>query len=275
MVIAEMFVLFILYSFLGWVWETIYCSIQNGEFRNRGFLFGPICPIYGCCVVFVQLLCRYGKGIVSAEAPVWRTFLICAVGSAVAEYATSWYLEKRFHARWWDYSKIPLNLNGRIALPISLCFGAAGVLIVRYLLPSLSHAGGFVHPLVWEALSLILMGVFAADFALTEAALNSLLQRIETMENEFNTRAQSAYEAVAEKPQQISAKVKGIEEEFRSRVSSAASGLTAGQKHIMENIRSFRPVKKRRYTLHAGQKLKEALAEAKLRRKKTADGKQS
>ena len=267
MILSELFVSFILYSFLGWVWETIYCTVKEKRFQNRGFLFGPVCPIYGVCVVIVQLLCRFGRGLVDVQAPVWRVFLICAVGSAVAEFVTSWYLEKRFHARWWDYSTLPLNVNGRIALPVTLCFGAAGVVIVRYILPLIGEAGSMIPPLAWEAASLVLMALFAADFALTEAELNALLQKMQNAENEFNRRAEAAYSTLAGTPQQLEAKVRGLEEEFRDRMHTAAESLSSGQRLILDNIRSFRPARAMRYPLYAGQKLKEAWAEIRSRKK--------
>lgn len=134
-------------------------------------------------------------------------------------------------------------------------------MIVRYILPVFEKAQGKIPPLVWEGASLVLMALFAADFALTEEELNSLLSKIETVENEFSSRAENLYTTVAGTPSQIGAKVKGLEEEFRSRLYSAASGLNVRQKHIVKNIRSFRPGKVYRYSLHAGQKLKEALAQ--------------
>lgn len=268
MIVSELLVLFIFYSFLGWVWETIYCTIQNGHFSSRGFLFGPVCPIYGFCILALQMLGRWGRGLLDEQTPVWQVFLICAAGSAVAEYVTSWYLEKRFHARWWDYANLPLNLNGRICLPVTLSFGAGGVVITRYILPVFETTASRIPPLAWETASLILTALFAADLALTEAELNSLLQRIENVENEFNIRAENLYTAVAGTPQQVGAKVKGLEEEFRTRLASAASGLNVRQKHIMKNIRSFRPGKVYRYSLHAGQKLKEALGELRRRGRK-------
>lgn len=264
--ISELFVWFIFYSFLGWVWETIYCSVQNRHFCSRGFLFGPVCPIYGICIIIVQLLVHFSSGLVDVHAPVWRVFLICTAGSAVVEYTTSWYLEMRFHARWWDYSNLPLNVHGRICLPISLCFGAGGVVIVRYILPVFERTGSRIPLIVWEIAALLLMGVLAADFALTEAELNSLLQRIENLESEFNSRASSVYDAVAGTPQQVTAKVKGIEEEFRRRLYGAASGLSSRQKHIVRNIRSFRPAKVTRFPLYAGQRLKAALSDIRSRR---------
>ena len=126
-----------------------------------------------------------------------------------------------------------LNINGRICLPVTLCFGAGGVVIVRYILPVFESAGGQIPKLVWESASLVLMGLFAADF----------------------------------KPAQVGSKVKGLEEEFRKKVYSAAGGLSRRQRHIMRNIRSFRPARVYHYSLHAGQKLKEALLELRRRPK--------
>ena len=265
MILSELFVSFILYSFLGWVWETIYCTVREKRFQNRGFLFGPVCPIYGSCIVFVQLMCRFGQGLVDEKAPVWRVFLICAAGSAVAEYLTSWYLEERFHARWWDYSDMPLNVNGRICLPVTLCFGAAGAVIVRLILPWIEEAGHMIPPLAWEAASLLLMGLFAADLALTEAELKALLQKMQNVENEFNRRAEAAYSTLAGTPQQLETGVRALEEEFRGRMRSAAESLSAGQRLILDNIRTFRPARAMRYPLHAGQKLKEAWLEIRSR----------
>ena len=259
MIIAQYFVYFILYSFLGWVWETVYCTIKQKHFANRGFLYGPICPIYGSAVITMQLMFRFFKGFSDGSMPVWELFLICAVGSAVLEYATSFYLEKRFHARWWDYSSIPLNVNGRICLPVTLCFGAAGVAIVKFLLPLIGQHGDNVHPLIYEAAALGLMAVFGADFALTEAALNQLLPKIEAVEKEFTDRAEALYTTVASTPQEIEAKVHGFELELSARAHTYAESLSSRQKYIFENIQSFRPKLPGRHAFHAGERVKEAL----------------
>ena len=130
MIITQCFVEFIFYSFLGWIWESIYCTAKEKKWADRGFLFGPICPIYGSCVVLTSVLFSLVPALSDPEFPLWAIFILCCLGSAVAEFGTSWVLEKRFHARWWDYSDMPLNIQGRICVPVSICFGLAGVLIV-------------------------------------------------------------------------------------------------------------------------------------------------
>ncbi len=116
-----------LFSILGWVYECAYCAIRTKRWDNRGFLFGPVCPIYGFGVSALLIVAQAlaSSGATSANAAWWQVLLCASAGSAVLEYTTSYVLEKCFHARWWDYSNVPLNLNGRICLPFALCFGAA------------------------------------------------------------------------------------------------------------------------------------------------------
>ena len=196
MLIAQYFVEFIFYSFLGWVWESIYCTANEKKWADRGFLFGPVCPIYGSCVVVTSFVFSLIPAFSDPDFPLWAIFIICLIGSAIAEFGTSWVLEKRFHARWWDYSDLPLNIQGRICLPVSICFGIAGVLIVKYLIPFVAGMHEMINPLVYEVLALLLAGVFGADFALTEASLSSLLKDVERMHAEYVERAQANYERV-------------------------------------------------------------------------------
>ena len=95
--------LFMIYSFMGWVYETMFCTIKGGKWENRGFLYGPGCPIYGIGAVTISVIMQLtvGNGIALRA---WQVFLISVLGSAVLEYTTSWVLEKMFHAAWWDYS---------------------------------------------------------------------------------------------------------------------------------------------------------------------------
>ncbi len=194
MLISQYFVEFIFYSFLGWIWESIYCTTKEKRWSDRGFLFGPVCPIYGTCVVIVSIGFK-ALGILSSPTfPLWAIFIICYIVSAVAEYSTSWVLEKRFHARWWDYSDLPLNLHGRICVLSSIAFGLAGVLIVKYLIPAAEGWRDILNPMVYEVLAMLFAGLLGADIALTEASISSLLTEVEKMHEEFNEKAQKNYE---------------------------------------------------------------------------------
>ena len=105
--IAELIVLFFCYSVAGWCMEVILKYIQFHRFINRGFLIGPYCPIYGSGAVVVTVL----VGGLIGNASYIVTFLASFVLCGVLEYFVSWYMEKMFHARWWDYSQKPMNLK--------------------------------------------------------------------------------------------------------------------------------------------------------------------
>ena len=245
MVIAQYFVEFVFYSFLGWVWESIYCTAKERKWADRGFLFGPICPIYGSCVVITSALFSALDFLSSPDFPIWGIFIICYIGSAVAEYATSWVLEKRFHARWWDYSTIPLNINGRICVPVSIGFGLAGIAVVKLLIPTVEGIHELVNPVVYEVLAIIFAMILGADYALTEASLSALLKDVEQMHEEFNLRAQSNYEKLASAPKLIEEKIqeeKELAEERREQlVKLYAERMSLNQKRILLGIEKFMP----------------------------------
>ncbi len=126
----EMYLLlFFACSFLGWCMEVICKLIEFRRFINRGFLVGPICPIYGTgAVLMAYLLPRWTTQVES-------TFLLALMVCGVLEYITSWGMEKLFHARWWDYSQKRFNINGRVCAENLLAFGVMGVLVVKLLKP--------------------------------------------------------------------------------------------------------------------------------------------
>ncbi len=247
MFIAQCFVEFIFYSFLGWVWESIYCTINEKKWADRGFLFGPICPIYGACVIITSVLFSSIPALMDPSFPVWAIFILCVIGSAIAEFGTSWVLEKRFHARWWDYSHMPLNIQGRICLPVSLAFGAAGVLVVKFLIPFVAGIHAVVSPTVYEIACLILALLFGADFALTEASLSSMLGDVQRMHEEFVEKGQAGYEKMAASANMISEKINEEKESHKLRreqmVAEYSQRLSFNQKRILQGIEKFMPAK--------------------------------
>ena len=106
-----------IYSFLGWCAEVVFAACRRGIFVNRGFLNGPVCPIYGFGCVAGYFTYNAIESGALPELIVWQIFLVGFVVSMILEYPTSWALEKLFNARWWDYSNVPLNINGRTSVP--------------------------------------------------------------------------------------------------------------------------------------------------------------
>lgn len=123
--------LFFSYSFLGWIIEVTAKFIQYKRFINRGFLIGPICPIYGYGALLISLLLK--KYLSDPLA----MFLFAMVICSILEYLTSYFMEKIFHARWWDYSTKKYNINGRICLDTMIPFGLLGILMMYLINPFL------------------------------------------------------------------------------------------------------------------------------------------
>ncbi len=217
----------------------IYTPFEYKYFENRGFFFGPICPIYGFCILFLQFLLEYIPIFSSASMTPPRLFFVCMVGSTLVEYATSWTLETFYHARWWDYSNFKLNINGRVCLVASLFWGVAGVVLSYYIFPAVNMATNIVPEIVFETAALILVFIFGADFALTNASLNSLLEKIENANKEFTERGESVYQAIAATPAQMKKRITDHDSEMLERARSVAEGLSFSQKHLMRRITKF------------------------------------
>lgn len=122
-------ILFFIYSFLGWIMEVTLTLITDKKFVNRGFLLGPCCPIYGCgCILLNLLLHNYTNNILVL-------FILTMFTCSLLEYITSFLMEKIFKLRWWDYSQMKFNINGRICLETMTPFSILGVLTIKFATP--------------------------------------------------------------------------------------------------------------------------------------------
>lgn len=128
--LSMLFIWFIIYSFIGWVYETIYCSIEVGHMVRRGFLYGPICPIYGITIILMIILLE------DRCKNIFTMFFFCALIASFVEYITSFWMEAVFGKRWWNYTDKFLNLNGRICLGSAILFGLCGIVIIRIIQPA-------------------------------------------------------------------------------------------------------------------------------------------
>ena len=197
MLLSRYICIFMIYSLLGWIYETLYCTIRTSCWENRGFLYGPICPIYGVGAVLITII----SGLLPQMAiPEYVTvFVIAFLGSMVLEYVTSWLLEMLFHAVWWDYSNLPLNLHGRTSIFTSVGFGLAGVFVVDWLAP---HVEAFVNSMSMvhvEAGGLLVTAIFSADMTLTVSALTNMARIVEQMDESFNRRMEMFVESTQKK----------------------------------------------------------------------------
>ena len=184
---------FFIYCFLGWVWESCYVSIKKREWINRGFLHGPMLPIYGSGAIIV-LLCTIG-----VRDQVILIFIFGMTGATILEYVTGACMERLFRVRYWDYSHMPLNLKGYICLPVSLGWGAFSVLLVRVIHVPIENAVLQIPERIAEAVTVLCSSAFAADFTLSfgEAMdLRDMLIRLSDS-NEKIQRLQKRLEVVS------------------------------------------------------------------------------
>lgn len=173
MITMYRYILFLLiFSFCGWLMEVIFKFVQNGKFVNRGFLVGPVCPIYGVCgVIFYLIFSNISYNFLSVFI---ISFLLCAF----VEYFASYILEELFHARWWDYSHKRFNLNGRICLRNLLFFGAMGWFCVYFFN---SFVFDFIDsiPLLYSVtLAYILLPLFIIDIVVSVQLVSNLKDMI-------------------------------------------------------------------------------------------------
>lgn len=174
-IIASWFLYFIAYSVLGWVAETIYCSVPKGHFVERGFLRGPLCPIYGAGAIII---------LIALEPYVNNIPLIFILGmmlTSALEYITSVLMEKLFHMRWWDYSNHLFQLNGRICLLNSTLFGLLCVVLTEFIHPFIQSVAHRIPDLVLFLTTSIICAVFIADVIVSVRAILQLKGHLEKL----------------------------------------------------------------------------------------------
>lgn len=218
--LIRMFLCFLCYSAAGWLCESIYCSIPERRWINRGFLFGPVCPVYGVGALIAAALL----------APIaWSIpllFLCGAVLMSVVEYLTGWLLETLFHAKWWDYSDQKWNLQGRVCLHNSILFGLMCTALVRWIHPLI--AGWMENiPQGWLLpVGGALFAVFAADAVFSVRGALQLRGKLEAMQeilDEIRERTESA--------------LAGQRQAVRLAVDSFGQRTQAGREEALERLR--------------------------------------
>ena len=212
--LPQMVIIFALISFGGWVYETIYCSVVEGEFTKRGFLFGPTCPIYGIGAIAEWLV----LGQISNPIIV---FIIGAVLATVIEYSTGLFLERRFKKKWWDYSMFKFNLHGRICPQASAVFGAFSVTSVFVLVPTMLDVLMIFSKHTVSVVAFIVVTLYFLD------TVASLLWNGPTTHHKVEAAAQDASIKVEEAAQNASQKVSAAAQNASQKANAAAQKANA------------------------------------------------
>ena len=212
--LPQMVIIFALISFGGWVYETVYCSVVEGEFTKRGFLFGPTCPIYGIGALAVWLV----LGQISNP---FIVFIIGGFLATVIEYSTGLFLERRFKKKWWDYSMFKFNLHGRVCPQASAVFGAFSVTSVFVLVPTMLDVLMLFSKHTVSVMAFIVVTLYFLD------TVASLLWNGPTTHHKVEAAAQDASMKVEEAAQNASQKVSAAAQNASQKANAAAQKANA------------------------------------------------
>lgn len=248
---VDLILLFFAYSFLGWCIEVTLKYFQFHRFINRGFFTGPILPIYGSgaalITVAVSSLARFEYGYGSTFA---LSFVICGT----LEYLTSYWMEKRFHARWWDYSQKPMNLHGRVWIGNLMLFGLGGVAIIHIINPLFDRILAAFSFSAKEITACVLTAVFATDYVLTHFVMKLVKIGVESSEADsteeiskevylllsdksvFHKRFADAYPEVIYRTERITARLAEVKAETERLRAEAEQQLEARREAVADRL---------------------------------------
>ena len=227
------FLWFLFYSFVGWMYESILVSCQQHRLVNRGFLNGPLCPIYGTGAIL-------GVAILGNVHNPITIFLISMVGATILEYTTSWVMEQLFHARWWDYSNFRFNLQGRVCLLGALIFGLGGVGVVLGSQPYVERVTDMIPLPMLHTLVTVLALITIIDLAVTvtgilefEQVLDSVAQVVQDVAARAGGTWQRGSSAVSDRMRELS-------QDTVERLRWAVNGvINAQQKRMLKSFPKF------------------------------------
>lgn len=236
--------IFLIYAFLGWCVEVVFQAASHGRFINRGFLNGPVCPIYGFGVLAV-IVCL---------TPLKHSFVLLFIGSVILtsalEFITGFVLERFFRDKWWDYSGEPFNLMGYICLRFSLLWGIACVIVVDVIHPLIMRAVGLLPHIPGIVLLCIFSAAILTDTAVSVAAaikMRRRLIRMEELAGKLHTISDRIGALLAENAIDMREKLesgKAELEQLREKYRELAENSSPAQKRLLD---SFPRLKTGRY----------------------------
>lgn len=169
------------------------------QFVNRGFLNGPMLPIYGSGALIVVFM--FGQGDIAY--PRYALFLLGGLMACFVEYITSWAMEKLFHERWWDYSKKPFNLNGRICLEGFVCFGLFSVVAIQYIQPFFNMQLSKIPYRIQLIISVVLIVIFVIDLIQSVHIANDLKTEIEDIRKILEIEQEKLHLRIQDKQKEL------------------------------------------------------------------------
>lgn len=248
---SEIALLFFIYSLLGWCVEVAFVAVTAGKVTNRGFLNGPVCPIYGCGMIGVLL------ALLPVEKNIWLLFLGGMVICSAVELFGGWILDKIFHMRWWDYSDEKFNIGGYVCLAFSFMWGMAVVFAVKFVHHPIMAVVKKI-PFQIQVIIVVVCGVvFVVDMIVTLKNLigiNKSLGQLDKLAESLHTvgdqlkdvvgnsaitvaeKAEEGMEILDEKAADSRERIAGVREESAERIAKQLKELEEKRDAIMESL---------------------------------------
>lgn len=197
-----LFILFITYSTIGWMIELVAVSIEKKKIvKDRGFLIGPYCPIYGfSSILMLIFLSKY-------EDDPWVLFIMAIVLCTTVEYFTSFIMEKLFKVRWWDYSHMRFNLNGRVCLTNSVLFGALGLFLIYILNPFMLSKYLLIPKTIFIVIAVVILVLFISDVIISLEIICKIKVTADNIRKDYTEEITKKVKEVLEKKSFLSRRI--------------------------------------------------------------------
>lgn len=194
--------LFFFYCFCGWVWESCYVSARQRQWVNRGFLHGPLLPIYGSGAIIILFV------TLPVADNLWLVYVLGMLAATLLEYVVGAVMEQLFKVRYWDYTKQPCNLHGYICLTSSIAWGFFSILLVRFIHPPIDRLLHKLPDLLVNPLAGVIAALFIWDTVKSTRAaidLREVLTKLTEENEELRKLAQKAEAAQARTEEELRA----------------------------------------------------------------------
>jgi Predicted membrane protein len=234
---------FLVYAFLGWCTEVAYATVNTGKFINRGFLNGPVCPIYGFGVVLVISL------LTPLKANILLLFLGSVVLTSTLEFLTGWILERLFSQTWWDYSDVPFNIGGYVCLKFSILWGIICVVVMSGIHPMVHSIVSFLDIRFGEIILAVLYSTLIVDGISTTQSIirlnkqlkqiNQLASLIRNVSDDIGERISNASMLIIEKTDELKTEITELKETTTEAIEerkTIATKVLEGQNEKLQQI---------------------------------------
>ncbi len=248
---------FFFYSFVGWVWESCYVSVRKRRWVNRGFMHGPMLPIYGSGALVVLI------STIGVRENIILIFLFGMAAATVLEYVTGAGMERLFHVRYWDYSNQKLNLHGYICVSSSLCWGCFSVLLVRVLHVPVETAVLKLPLVAADWIAFVLVAVAAVDLtqSFNEAMdMKRILTQLEESKEQLHKLEEKLKAASVEVMEDYKKRYESMTEDYRKRAHKWRQETAFRKDAFLERI-NLKREERRGQLVWLGEKVEQLLKE--------------